>query len=651
MKEEEKINIENNEEKENKNENIFNSAKKSLNKNKRNFLLRKGKVSSAKLTFNKSSKEYLTEKTNLPNFAGFSNLKFNLDLYRQIKNNIRLQLKSPKKPPKPNQRRGNGIPNNIFERLNFLGKKFNDQKFINYYNKKPEKKAYNLDEIVNYLIKYSKVNTELDSVMMAFYFICKEIKFDRDCYDNNRETKNNQSPINVYDEGLAVSSGFTNLFEYILKKMKIKFRHIDGYCKLMPKKEGNKKLKNKKINRVQSAKNYNETINELNETINHSWNAIYIQNEWYFCDCLFGSGSIEQDEDLITQINLKQLDINNNIYNYNSSMTNGTNTKNNEIPDSFNFFYFMIPPELFISTHRPLDDTWQFIPKTLSFKEFYSKRLINYGEFYKNVYKYNVKLISHKEPFISITTKEKLKIKIKVPNHLIEANLFFSLGNTKISEVKYAYNESNDVYTLEPFFPQKGEYTLKINARSLTSTDLLYWPLLDYIIKIDTFFQTNPYMDYETQRETKIKNKGKIEPILPKLNKSSSLKIFTPKIIQDYSKIFPPKNFKKICYDNENFKLIEPRSNLLRIGTVSRFKVVAKGALSVSILDGNKMTFLKKHEDNLFIGEREIETNNVSLCCHKGKNVFTEMHKFRVLVQSRVLSAKPLLKRKKKIFK
>ena len=651
MKEEEKINIENNEEKENKNENIFNSAKKSLNKNKRNFLLRKGKVSSAKLTFNKSSKEYLTEKTNLPNFAGFSNLKFNLDLYRQIKNNIRLQLKSPKKPPKPNQRRGNGIPNNIFERLNFLGKKFNDQKFINYYNKKPEKKAYNLDEIVNYLIKYSKVNTELDSVMMAFYFICKEIKFDRDCYDNNRETKNNQSPINVYDEGLAVSSGFTNLFEYILKKMKIKFRHIDGYCKLMPKKEGNKKLKNKKINRVQSAKNYNETINELNETINHSWNAIYIQNEWYFCDCLFGSGSIEQDEDLITQINLKQLDINNNIYNYNSSMTNGTNTKNNEIPDSFNFFYFMIPPELFISTHRPLDDTWQFIPKTLSFKEFYSKRLINYGEFYKNVYKYNVKLISHKEPFISITTKEKLKIKIKVPNHLIEANLFFSLGNTKISEVKYAYNESNDVYTLEPFFPQKGEYTLKINARSLTSTDLLYWPLLDYIIKIDTFFQTNPYMDYETQRETKIKNKGKIEPILPKLNKSSSLKIFTPKIIQDYSKIFPPKNFKKICYDNENFKLIEPRSNLLRIGTVSRFKVVAKGALSVSILDGNKMTFLKKHEDNLFIGEREIENSNVSLCCHKGKNVFTEMHKFRVLVQSRVLSAKPLLKRKKKIFK
>ena len=117
--------------------------------------------------------------------------------------------------------------------------------------------------------------------------------------------------------------------------------------------------------------------------------------------------------------------------------------------------------------------------------------MINYGEFHKNVYKYKVKLLSHLDPFISITTKEKLKIKIKIPNHVIEANLFYSLGNTKISEVKFVYDEPNDFYTLEPIFPQKGEYILKINARALKSTDLLYWPLLDYVIKIDSFFHIN----------------------------------------------------------------------------------------------------------------------------------------------------------------
>ncbi|MBQ2346701.1 MAG: hypothetical protein II391_05045, partial [Kiritimatiellae bacterium] len=90
-------------------------------------------------------------------------------------------------------------------------------KFLKYYNNKPEKKDYNFDEVINYLVKYSKIKGDLESIMMAFYFVCKEIKFDKECYNNNEETKFNQKPINVYDEGMGVSSGFTNLFEYILK--------------------------------------------------------------------------------------------------------------------------------------------------------------------------------------------------------------------------------------------------------------------------------------------------------------------------------------------------------------------------------------------------------------------------------------------------
>ena len=615
--------------------------------NKRTISKRKYKISSAKLPMSKTTKEFLTEKINFEKFRGFFNRNFNLDLYRKLRQNARLKLKSPKK--KFHHKRGNGIPDNIFERMKFLGKKFSDNNFIKHYNRKPEKKDYNFDETIDYLIRYSKKNSELDGVMMAFYFVCKEIKFDKECYDNEEETKYNQKPMTVYDEGLAVSSGFTNLFEYILKKMEIKFKHIEGYCKLMPKKNKVKKLKKmKRLNRVQSAKNFNETVTELNNTVNHSWNAFFIRGEWYFCDCLFGSGSIEQKEDLITQINLKQLDINNNLYNYNSNMTNGNITKNNEIMDTFNFFYFMIPPELLIITHRPLDDIWQFIPKTLSFKEFYNNRIINYGEFYKNVYKYNVKLISHLNPFISITTKEKLKIKIKVPKHVIEANLFYALGNTKISEVKFIYDDPNDIYTLEPVFPQKGEYVLKINVRSLKSTDLLYWPLLDYIIKIDTFFQVNSNSNFISPKELKSKEKSKVEEILPKLNKNLNLKkLFTPKIVDDYSKIFPPKAFKKICYDNEDFRIIEPRSNVLKKGVLSKFKILVKGAVSVTILDGNHMSFLKRNEDGIFFGQREIETNNVSLCCLRGKNVFTELYKFKVLTESKVLSSKPMVKRRK----
>ena len=362
-------------------------------KNQRSTLLGRHKITSAKLPFSKTMNEFKNKNMNIKETTGFFNKKFNLDDYKKLRENIRLKLKSPKNRPLINHKRGNGIPNNFLERMKFLEKKFNDPKFIKYYNKKPKKKSYNFNETINYFVKYSKTHSELDSIMMAFYFVCKEIKFDKDYYDSEEETKINQTPMDVYDEGLAVSSGFTNLFEYILRKMEIKFKHIDGYCKLMPKKQPIKKLKkNKKLNRVQSAKNFNEAINELNDTINHSWNAFYIKGEWYFCDCLLASGSIEKEEDEITQTNLKQLDINNNFYNYNNVNTIANSSRNNEEQDYFNFFYFMIPPDLLISTHRPIDDTWQFMPKTLSFREFYNKRTINYGEFYYNVFKYKIKL-------------------------------------------------------------------------------------------------------------------------------------------------------------------------------------------------------------------------------------------------------------------
>ena len=178
--------------------------------------------------------------------------------------------------------------------------------------------------------------------------------------------------------------------------------------------------------------------------------------------------------------------------------------------------------------------------------------------------------------------------------------------------------------------------------------DLLYWPLLDYIIKVDNFFQLNEKSNFISNKISKLRLNKNIKEILPKLIKNqSSKKIFTPKIISDYSIIFPPKSVKKICYDTEDFRLIEPKNGVLKKGENTKFKIFIKGTESLSILDGNHMTFLKRREDGSFNGQRIIETNNVSLCCLRGKYVFTELYKFKVLNEGRVLSAKTILTKKK----
>ena len=200
--ENEKNIFERNFEKLKKADNDIDKNKTSL-ENQKNIFKRKNKTFSAKLPHNSSSKEFITEKINLKDFRGFFNKKFNLELYKKLREDTRLRLKSPKERIKLNHKRGNGIPNNVFERMKFLTKKFSDKKFLKYYEKRPKKKSYNFEEEIDYLVKYSKKNSELDSIMMAYYFVCKEIKFDKECYDNDEETKFNQNPRNVYEEGYA----------------------------------------------------------------------------------------------------------------------------------------------------------------------------------------------------------------------------------------------------------------------------------------------------------------------------------------------------------------------------------------------------------------------------------------------------------------
>ena len=54
-----------------------------------------------------------------------------------------------------------------------------------------------------------------------------------------------------------------------------------------------------------------------------------------------------------------------------------------------------------------------------------------------------------------------------------------------------------------------------------------------------------------------------------------------------------------------------------------------KGAQSAFILDGNKWMQLKRIEENIFSGQKEIKNDNVSICCIKKQNVFTEVFRFK----------------------
>ena len=114
-----------------------------------------------------------------------------------------------------------------------------------------------------------------------------------------------QKPKYIFETKKALSIGFTNFFEYFLKRMEIRYKHIEGYCKLIPKNNSrfmtNSNSSNINLNTNQiestnalqtlnSSSSEKDIINADESNINHCWNAIYIKREWYFVDALLASG-------------------------------------------------------------------------------------------------------------------------------------------------------------------------------------------------------------------------------------------------------------------------------------------------------------------------------------------------------------------------
>ena len=628
----------------------------------------KKNTSKKALTKNSNSKSKDTSKNNIPNqlsqttegnhlfvakprdlsyfnqFSGFFNTKFNLTSFKKEREESRSASKSPK-IRLPHQIRGNGIPKTLTERFKFLKDTFENEKFKKAYEKCPKRNESSLEDFCEYIVNYSKKNTVINAIFLAYYYICHEIKYDSDYkekFEDFKDFKIAQQAENVYESGLGLSLGFTNLFETIMKKLDVRFRHIEGYCKYLPRdnsdfinnlystKKNNNKNNNISLTMYNNSTNTSSILNSskfmnsnkffdyyepetenIYDYINHCWDSIWYKGEWYLVDTLFGSGSVEIEDKIAGPNQITSKDPN----------------------ENFNLFYILIWPNLLINSHFPAEDNWQLTDKIITFKQFLNKFIVDYPKFYKGVFEYNVDLLTHKEPFIQITNKDNLVIKLKIPNYIIEGNLYSPTTGQKVSEIKFNYEQKDKIFTFEPIFPKIGDYILRVSLRAINSTDLSYRPLFDYRIRVINTTLFNYFNKYNTKLISHRYDKERpFDDILPKIgnrNPNLNTNYNINRIVTDYKKIFPSKSIKRVCYDNEGFYLLEPRSGFIRKGVVTKFRVRIKGASNASILDGHKLINLKRKEDDVYEGQKMLETDNVSICCLRGKNVFTEVFKFR----------------------
>ena len=486
-----------------------------------------------------------------------------------------------------------GIPNELMPRLKLVFALFKNPEIQNFIDKAPSKMQNDIQTIGDYLYKFKTKNkfSELDKYSIFFYYLCNKLQ-----YDVKGINKDKNDLEEVFTSGYADSFQFCKIFEQMCKKHMLRVKHISGFCK--------------------SKVSPHYKVGTDCSIINHHWNAIYVNSKWYFCDLTFGSGGIKP---------------------------RGEFKKN-----YFNPFYFLTLPDILIESHRPVDEMWQLTTKIIPVNQFSARREIFFGEFYKQVYEHNINLVSHEFPIIHFNYCNKpLNIQLGLKEMAIQSNLYLHNFRNKISDIKFSFNDKADIFSLEPVFPENGDYLVEILYREFSSNETQYLPLIYYKIFVDDS-QEKYFENLKKQKIMKV-NKDKMIKELKKRPKSMRM-TYSPGIIIDRKDLIKNKK-NKVCLDNEGAYLIAPSNNSVKMGQENAFKIKVPNSAGVCVLEGRNWNYLKrmKNDKNVWFGKVKINNPNVLILSMKDNSLFTEVFQLKAKNTSLLRTSRTSRGKNKKI--
>lgn len=278
-------------------------------------------------------------------------------------------------------------------------------------------------------------STDKEKVRALFVWIANNIKYDTDlAKDQNliNEVYTSFSDVNNYTlkTKKAICSGYSYLFQSMCDEIGIESMVIDGFSRQIF--DGFK----------------------VKEQIDHAWNAVKIDNKWYFVDTTWASGNVLGDR----------------------------------FEKEFNDFWFFTDPEEFIYSHYPLNPEWTLLDREFTKEDFYNLPTLNGDSFFNS----RTKIIKPKDGIIWVNEKDEFKIVVKSEDE--NSNPYFTGSPTQTfatlnnlpEPTDEDYLKFPDKYSLAiPSFEElkrekQGDittYTFKVKHKSLRRI----WISLDYV--------------------------------------------------------------------------------------------------------------------------------------------------------------------------
>ena len=158
--------------------------------------------------------------------------------------------------------------------------------------------------------------------------------------------------------------------------------------------------------------------------INHAWNAVKIDNQWYLLDATWGAGTVEE----------------------------------NQFQQRFKSYYFATPPEQLIFSHFPANPVWQLLEQPYTREKFQALPDVS-----PQLFQQNIDFISHQNRAIAMSRPTEIILSVP-PEVTVTTNL--KNNQRSLPDQYNLVQRKGEEVIIQTAFPESGEYELKIFANS-----------------------------------------------------------------------------------------------------------------------------------------------------------------------------------------
>ena len=210
---------------------------------------------------------------------------------------------------------------------------------------------FSIKELKQFILD-SPNTCDIEKLWLIYIWITNNVKFDYYNYMSQTYKVKSFKIDMIFKNGKSLCAGYSNLFKDLCDACGIMCFNVSGFAK---------------------AYSYN-VINDVLEK--HAWNAVCIDGQMKLVDCAWGAGEVDRSKGFIKR---------------------------------FDPHYFLIPPEVAIFTHYPINTQEQYI------SEPYTKEQFELLPYYRNnFFLYNLKCLTHDSCAIE-TTSKRIELQFKAP--------------------------------------------------------------------------------------------------------------------------------------------------------------------------------------------------------------------------------------------